>query len=97
MKLENKHTFCHWEHDPISVAKMGQIKPEYTTLGIKFSKQAFFRVNNSGIDNNFQLPFRMTTKCMKSDTCADPESFVRGGPTLMIFLKLVDERTQIPL
>ena len=28
-------------------------------------------------------------------TCADPENFVRGGPTLTVFL--VDERIQIPL
>ena len=29
----------------------------YATLGIKFSKQAFFRVNNSSINNNFRSLF----------------------------------------
>ena len=29
-------------------------------------------------------------------TCADPESFVRGGPNLITFIFLVDERTENP-
>ena len=29
LKLGKKHTFCHWEHDPISVVKMGQNKPGF--------------------------------------------------------------------
>ena len=29
-------------------------------------------------------------------SCADPESFVRGGPTLITFFFLVDERRKDP-
>ena len=42
----------------------------YATLGIKFSKQAVFRVNNSSINNNFGPPFWVTTKCMKRNLLA---------------------------
>ena len=27
LKLGKKHTFCHWEHGPISVVKMDKIQP----------------------------------------------------------------------
>ena len=42
----------------------------YATLGIKFSKQFFFWLTNSSVNNNLWLPFWMNTKCLKNNLLA---------------------------
>ena len=39
---------------------------------------------------------QMHGKIYDKDTCADPESFVRGGPTLTTFFSLVYEERAYP-
>ena len=39
-------------------------------IGHYISKQSFFRMTSSSINNNFGLPFLMKTKCMKDELLA---------------------------
>ena len=43
LEIGKKYTFCHWEHDPISVAKMGQKNPGVTFLAFVVICLSFFQ------------------------------------------------------
>ena len=67
---------------------------------IKTTEQALYIIDlliNSMLTFRSRLNTTPHLRMLAWSTCADPESFVRGTPTLTFFCVLVDERILIPL
>ena len=81
--LPTQFQYCR---QTLFLSKMDWVLPGQKRPKTGFSRRGLVLFVSSGTDSFINDFEKMITACVSFASCADPESFVRGGPTLTMFL-----------